>query len=104
GGPQIGESDGYAYVISAVDGSILYRQNQVVDAVGSNPYTYTVWADSSDLHIPFDGPQGNDATPLPSGVVDGLDAPYLAPSHITASSLSGVTDPWLPAGATETNG
>ena len=102
GTPAGAESDYYAYVVSAADGRILFRHNLTVDV--SNPNVYRVWADEAGLMAPLDGPQGNDPTPLPSGLPDGTTFPFVAQRNPVVSSLSGVTDAWLPAGATETNG
>ncbi|MCE9573912.1 MAG: myxosortase-dependent M36 family metallopeptidase [Deltaproteobacteria bacterium] len=95
----------YAYVVSASDGKVLFKNDLTAF---DHPVTYRVWADTTpgQLPIPQDGPQGNAATPLPGGLANGFNTPFLAPSAITISSLVGVgvLDPWLPPGAAETLG
>ncbi|MCU1347097.1 MAG: Peptidase, (Fungalysin) family, partial [Acidobacteria bacterium] len=101
--------------ISARDGSILFRKNLTSDAKdrgkvrsnGFNDFTYRVWAATSGNFLPSDGPQGNSATPKVNPVPDGFQAPYVAPSDVTLTNAPfsrSATDPWLPVGATVTNG
>ncbi|MGQ0508097.1 MAG: M36 family metallopeptidase [Myxococcaceae bacterium] len=92
-------SELYAYVISARDGAILFRKD--LSAADS----YRVWADPV-TKIPHDGPQGTAGTPHPTGVPDGYQAPFAAPSLITLQSSYPFSknDPWLPANATVTRG
>ncbi|HWO14142.1 MAG TPA: M36 family metallopeptidase, partial [Polyangiaceae bacterium] len=101
-GPQR-EPRAFAHVVGA-GGKVLWKKN--LTAFESNPYEYSVYADASGLHTPWDGPQGTAASPHPTGIPDGYDAPLLAPGRVTLSSLEevGVTDPWLPPGATTTLG
>jgi len=97
------DSDYFSYVISAVDGRVLFRRN----LTEYDAYTYRVWADSTSAHIPLDGPQGNTATPHPTGLPDGFQAPFIPPSDITVANTPfsrAATDFWLPSGAVETNG
>jgi MYXO-CTERM domain-containing protein len=95
------DSDYVAYVISADDGALLFRK----DLTEYDAYTYRVWADSTALNVPLDGPAGNDGTPNPFGIPNGFQMPFLAPSDITiANSPFSQNDPWLAAGATETSG
>jgi hypothetical protein len=95
----------YSYVVSASDGAILFKNDLTAY---ENPVTYRVWADTTPgaLPIPQDGPQGNATSPLPGGLPNGYSVPFIAPSLVTLSSLTsvGVTDDWLPVGATETLG
>ncbi len=95
----------YSYVISASDGRVLFKNDLTAY---DNPVSYRVWADSTPgaLPLPDDGPQGNAATPLPGALPNGYTVPFVAPSMLTVSSLTGlgVSDDWLPAGATETLG
>ena len=92
------------WVVSAVDGSILFRKD-LAEEVAANPTTYRVWADPDDpLHPPADGPQGTTSSPHPTGLQDKTPVIFVAPSLVTVSSVAGVTDPWLPPGATETIG
>jgi len=94
-------SDLYAYVLSAEDGSLLYRHN----LTASDGFTYRVWAETSGLKAPLNGPQGRGGDPYPGTTPDRWQAPFVAPSLVTlASGPISTKDPWLPAGATETNG
>ena len=91
----------YAYVISAVDGSVLYRQN----LTASDSFTYRVWADPGGPFLPNDGPQGTSASPHPTGIPDGFQPLLTLPTLVTLqNSPFSQNDPWLPATATETIG
>lgn len=99
-----GESDYFGYVISAADGSLLFRNNLRADVVPSSPFTYRVWVDGANKPLP--GPH-NPAFYLPSitGVPDGFMPPYLGTSLVTLQNGPiSTNDPWLPLGATETVG
>jgi hypothetical protein len=99
----VGETDhdAWSFVVSAVDGRLLYRKN----LVAFDAYTYRVWADSTPLAMPMDGPQGNAGTPHPVGVPNGFDPGYVPQATVTLQSGPiSTNDPWLPFGATETNG
>jgi hypothetical protein len=90
-----------SYVISASDGSLLYRHNATSDVVVS----YRVWADTSGIHAPWDGPQGTVVTPKANPLPDGTTPAFVAPNLVTLDHgpiANG--DPWLPAGATVTFG
>ncbi len=93
----------YSYVVAATDGKVLFQNDLTAN---DHPVTYRVWADSTpgQLPVPLDGPQGNGTTPLPGGLNNGYTVPFVAQSVITLSSLTGIDDPWLPPGATETLG
>ncbi len=96
------DSDYYSYVVSARDGRILYRKNLTEYAV---PFTYRVWADTTGEFTPWDGPQGTAASPHPTGLPDGYQAPYLQPNLVTlANGPIPTMDPWLADTATETVG
>ncbi len=95
------DSDYYACVVSAKDGALLFRKNLTV----SDSYTYRVWADTTGLRAPYDGPQGTAPTPLPSGLQDGYQAPFVGSSLVTLQNGPiSTNDPWLPPAATQTNG
>jgi uncharacterized protein (TIGR03382 family) len=95
-------SEYHSFVVSAVDGAVLMRNN--LSAHAGTSYRYKVWADADAPHTPHDGPHGNDATPYAPGIPDGVDVPLdRLPNDIRISSLPG-NDPWLPANATETVG
>ncbi|MFT4926419.1 MAG: hypothetical protein ACI8WB_002517 [Phenylobacterium sp.] len=92
----------YSHIISAVDGSVLNRTNQVQ----SDSFNYTVFADSTAPYTPFDSPYGNDLTPHPTGVYDdNITETQVAMNNVslTHSGIS-TNDPWLPEGATTTTG
>ena len=94
------DSEAVAYVVSAVDGSLLFRRNLMANDV----FSYRVWADNT-LHSPFDGPQGNGATPHPTGNADLYSPSFVPPALISLQNGPiSTNDPWLPAGATITNG
>ena len=91
----------YGYVVSARDGRVLYKKNYTV----ADSFNYKVWADAAAPFLPFDGPQGNSPSPHPTGTANGFAPPFVAPNMVTLGSLPySKNDPWLPAGATETNG
>lgn len=97
--PATNGTDGYAYVISAQDGSILFRNSLSADA----SYTYRVWASANG--IPFDSPAGNSALPKVNPVNDGYQAPLVGQTDVTIANYPfSMNDPWLPDGATETAG
>jgi hypothetical protein len=62
---------GYAYVVSAVDGRVLFRHNQVSH---STDFSYRVWADST-TKLPADSPAGNSVHPKLDPVPDGVQYP-----------------------------
>jgi hypothetical protein len=91
----------YAYVISARDGAVLLKH----DLTASESFTYRMWADPN-TRLPYDGPQGTDSTPHPTGNPDGYQAPLNVPTNlVTLESFPySRNDPWLPANATQTTG
>jgi large repetitive protein len=90
----------YSYVVSAADGRVLARN----DLTSEQAFTYRKWADPTSF-IPFDGPQGPNASPHPTGNPDFYSPPYAAQNLITLQNYPfSQNDPWLPAGATETSG
>ena len=98
------QGDAFAYVISAEDGSVLYRENLKHD----DAFTYRVWADTTTGDFrPTDGPLA-DFTPHPTGVPDGSYPGPADPILVTMSGFNhnpqGTFDPWLPSGATESMG
>lgn len=95
------EAQTEAFVFSATDGALLMRN----DLVANDSYAYTVWADPV-TELPDDGPQGTDASPHPTGIPDGFQAPLSAPPKvITLQNFPfSQNDPWLPPQATQTTG
>ena len=101
-------ADYYSYVISAVDGTILFRHDLTAyDA--AHDFTYRVYAappnDPKNPGHPYDGPMGTLFSPHPTGSNDGTQFPGAVPQvDMTISSSVYSNDPWLPAGATVTTG
>ena len=94
------DTEAVAYVISANDGSLLFRHN----LMANDSFAYRVWADAT-LRAPLDGPQGNDNTPHPTGSPNLLNPSLIAPTLTTLQNGPiSTNDPWLAAGATVTNG
>jgi len=95
-------ADSYGYVVSAKDGSVLFRHNQRADA---KAFSYRVWAEPTPPYLPYPGPQGRNGTPHPTGVLDGYQAPLVPPNLITLANGSiSTNDPWLADDATQTTG
>ncbi|WP_234642124.1 IPTL-CTERM sorting domain-containing protein [Delftia tsuruhatensis] len=89
------QEHGYAYVVAADDGRLLLRSNQSAHAHG-----YRVWADPV-TGVPHPGPQGRNGVPHPTGQADGYAPPLVAPDLVSGGRAA---DPWLPPGATLTDG
>lgn len=72
----------------------------------ADSFSYRVWADDSPAHFPLDGPQGASATPHPTGLPNGFNPGFFAPSTLVSLSSGPIStgDAWLPAGATQTSG
>lgn len=91
----------YSYVISAVDGSLLSRNN-MIDSDAATPFSYSVWADDTDLKMPLDSPYGNELTPSPT--------PFIKPQPVSPSLVTltcgpiSTCDPWLLNTASQTVG
>ncbi|MGH9819776.1 MAG: hypothetical protein ACRD43_06370, partial [Pyrinomonadaceae bacterium] len=99
-GDPIMENWDYAFVISAVDGQVLFRKNLVAEQTS----TFNVWADPT-TKIPYDTPAGNGVHPKITASPDGTQYPFAAQQTVTLQNLPfSQNDPWLAAGATETNG
>lgn len=95
------ESDYFAYVISAADGQLLMRNDLKAHA----EFSYRVFSDSTPPYTPHDGPIGSGGTPHPAGFPNGYQSPYVPANLITLESLPfSRNDPWLPDGATVTQG
>jgi hypothetical protein len=89
----------FAYVISADDGAVLVRRNEVQNDSG---FSYLVWADPA-TSLPYDGPQGLAGTPYPDPTPDGYHPSPLAQNTVALSSFSGNVR-WLDPAATTANG
>jgi len=107
-------TDGFSYVISAVDGSILFRNNLTAEAAGNKignesnlgpgGFTYRVWADPSS-GIPYDTPAGNGVHPKILATADGVQYPFVTMQNVQLPNYPfSFNDPWLAPGATTTNG
>jgi hypothetical protein len=96
-------SEMFAYVISAIDGRVLWRKNLSEDA--GTAFRYRVWADPDGAHRPLNGPQGFGGAPNPTGTFDGFQAPFTSPVLMSlASAPFSKGDPWLSSAAVDTNG
>jgi MYXO-CTERM domain-containing protein len=98
------EATSFGYVIAADDGRVLHREN----LMHADVFSYRVWADAADpIHRPADGPTA-DYTPHPTGTPDGSVPPFVPPTLISIDGFNknpaGMGDPWLPTGATQTQG
>lgn len=107
---NVASADGerfYSYVVSAQDGTLLFRNNLTADL---SSFSYRVWADSTAPFVPYAGPQGRNGTPHPTGQPDGYQAPFTQPNLVTlANAITdpasvAAADPWLADTATETVG
>lgn len=97
----MGQDEAHLYVFSAVDGSLLLRH----DLIDFDSFGYRVWSDPGSPHMPLDGPQGSDPSPLPSGSPAPYSPALIAPILVTLQNGPIPTnDPWLAPGATVTNG
>lgn len=93
----------YGYVISATDGSVLFRMNQRA----SETFTYRMFATNDATGYPYDEPMGNGYAPFTGATYDTAVPRKMAASRLITlnnSSLLSTGDPWLPAGATTTVG
>jgi hypothetical protein len=91
----------YGYVLAAEDGRVLVRRN----LTSRQAFTYRAWAEAAPPFRPFDGPQGFEGNPHPTGAPDGFQPPVLAQALITLANVPfSRDDPWLAPGATETSG
>ena len=95
------ESEMVAYVISAVNGEILFRNDLSV----SDSFTYRVWADNSGSFVPHADPTGNAGYPHATGFPDGFHPPFIPPNLVNLQNGPiSTNDPWLAPGSVETRG
>ncbi|MDB5969084.1 MAG: Chitinase [Hydrocarboniphaga sp.] len=95
--------DAYGYVISAADGSLLFRK----DLTAYESFTYRVFADTDGINQPYDQPLGNGYAPYPgTGPADLIARSGVASSLVTLDHSPAIStgDPWLSADATTTTG
>ncbi|MFO1312310.1 MAG: M36 family metallopeptidase [Burkholderiales bacterium] len=84
--------DAYSYVVSAVDASMLFRNNLTNDVA----FSYRVYAESTPPYLPLPGPGGRGGYPHPTGTPDGYQAPIVAQNLITLQNAPfSRNDPWL---------
>jgi hypothetical protein len=106
----------YAYVISATDGQVLFRNNLMAEVnpgqkvapetnlLGPGGFTYRVWADPV-TGVPYDTPAGNGPHPKLIASPDGAQAPFVPLMDVTLPNYPfSQNDPWLAPGATQTAG
>ncbi len=96
--------DLYGHVISAVDGSTLFRKNHTAHA---DSFSYRVWAENSSEGLPYPSTFGRNATPDPDGLPTNnvvATIPQVLRSLANAPFSRSATDGWLAPGASTTNG
>ena len=97
----MGETSAYAYVFSARDGQLLFRHSIMQDAA----FSYRLWANTVAPNYPMDGPQGDGASPHPTGTPNLYQPALIAPNLVTLQNGPiSTNDEWLAPGATETTG
>ncbi len=90
-----------AFVVSGVNGTILFEKNLTEDAA----YGYRVYSDGGPDYVPWDGAQGNDYTPYPKAAPDGSTPAFQSAALVTLENVPfRRNDPWLPPGATDLSG
>lgn len=104
-GSPVGQNrrDAYAYVISAVNGALLFRKN----LVANEAFSYRVFADADGINQPFDQPLGNDYAPYPGTSPNDVIARRGAAANLVTldhAPMLSTGDPWLGADATTTTG
>lgn len=101
GSPDATTAGAYRVLVHAVDGAIL----EIRDLVLADAFTYRVHADAQ--RVPTYGPIA-DILPHPVGTPGAGIPPFVASSLVTVETIktrpAGAVDPWLPSGATQTNG
>lgn len=93
------ENQSYRYVIAADDGRVLYRAS----TTANEAFTYRVFADTTGLKTPMDGPIV-DATPHPTSVPDNFQPQFATPVLVQMDGFNKHNDPWLEPNATYTFG
>ncbi len=100
-------NDAFGYVISALDGKVLFRK----DLTAYDNYTYHVFADSAAPFHPEDEPINNNTLdPFTGGATGDQGRTQGAYNLVTLNNSGQITnataqnDPWLPTGATTTTG
>ena len=89
------DSSWFSYVVDGVSGKVLFKNNLTAHATT----TYKVFADDTGVNIPFDGPQGNQLSPHPTG--DIADTPARGAAGASQNTITldhgpiSTMDPWL---------
>lgn len=90
------EAEAFSYVVSAVDGAVLYRHDLTAR------HSFSVWADPTTF-LPWPGPRGPTALPLASPMAPLAPVQQQPVVTLRNAGLS-TNDPWLLPGALEARG
>jgi hypothetical protein len=91
----------YMYVVDARDGRLLFRH----DLMTYDIFHYRVFAQTTGVMMPHDGPQGTAASPHPTGTPDLFLPAFVAPNLVSLQNGPiSTNDPWLAPGATQSTG
>ncbi|MEA2752747.1 MAG: hypothetical protein QOI41_6890 [Myxococcales bacterium] len=97
---QIKHGPAFSYVVSAGDGTVLFKN----DLVRYDAFSYRAYADPT-TKIPWDGPQGNGVAPHLTGKPDGFKPTWQPSSLVTLQNYPfSRNDAWLAPGATALSG
>jgi hypothetical protein len=89
------------YVVDATDGRLLFRH----DLMAFDSFNYRVFAQTTGVKLPHDGPQGTSPSPHPTGLPDFFSPSFVAPSLVSLQNGPiSTNDAWLAPGATQTIG
>lgn len=93
----------FAYVISAQDGSVLFRKNLTDHA---EAFSYRVFANTAEINRPSDSPLGSITSPSPVSIPgESIDRVSATAALVTLkNSPFTANDPWLTDSATVTSG
>lgn len=90
-----------SFVVSAVDGEILFEHDLTVN----DAFSYRVYAEASGNFVPWQGPHGAQLTPHPTGTLDSTTVTAKDPALVKLESAPfSKNDPWLAPTATVTSG
>lgn len=86
-------TDAYSYVVSATDGTLLFRNSLVADAAFP---AARVYAETAPPFLPLPGPGGRGGFPHPTGQPDGYQPPIQPRNLVTLQNAPfSRNDPWL---------
>jgi len=97
-------TDTHAFVISAVDGSVLFRKSMTAHATQGS---YRVYAEAGPLGLPLPSPNGRASFPDADGLPSNDAGSPVSPELRTLANIpfsAAATDDWLPPGATTPSG